>query len=77
MNKLVITESHTDPAKPEIGLVRLETREEEYGSFQLAAHQFGLAMDYWANRGSIIKDANTNKFTCHIAQGFWVTIELV
>lgn len=61
--KLVITESGQPP------------RSEEYGSFQLAAHQFDLAMDYWANRGTVIKDKD--KFTCHVAQGHWATVELV
>lgn len=72
--KLLITEHY---AKPDIGITEMTQRSEEYATFQLAASQFGFAMDYWANRGSIRRQGE-KKFTCTIAPDrYWVTIELV
>jgi hypothetical protein len=70
--KLVITESKSNIP----GNVYSETRSEDYGSFQLAAHQFDLAMDYWANRGVVRRDGQ-QKFTCTISDNQWATVELV
>jgi hypothetical protein len=73
-HKLLI-EEHT--ANPAAGSHDVSGRTETYDTFQLAASQYSLAMDYWANRGRIAKDGQ-KKFTCIIKEHeFWVTIELV